>query len=174
MLAVRTSDSRIPRPYFDLYSRLAADLDETSARISDLTKQIKVRGAYNAASKEIAQILRSEDGKMIPVDGVDMITGGLQNHIWMVPIEIWMQALDKLYLAREQQKQAIYEIMGISDIMRGATKASETATAQRIKGSMGVSGWRTLRRKSDNFVRDLLRLQAEIIGQNFSPKPWRR
>ena len=49
-----------------------------------------------------------------------------------------MQALDKLYLAREQMKQAIYEIMGISDIMRGATKASETATAQRIKGSMGV------------------------------------
>ena len=51
---------------------------------------------------------------MIPVDGVDMINGGLQNHIWMVPIEIWMQALEKLYLAREQQKQAIYEIMGIS------------------------------------------------------------
>jgi hypothetical protein len=57
----------------------------------------------------------------------------------MMPIIDFMNALDKLFLAREQCKQAIYEVMGISDIMRGATKASETATAQRIKGSMGVS-----------------------------------
>jgi len=170
MLAVRTSDTRIPRAFFDLYSRLAADLDETSERISALTKQIKVRGGYNSASKEIAQILRAEDGKMIAVDGVDMLTGGLQNHIWLLPIEIWVNALDKLYLAREQQKQAIYEIMGISDIMRGATKASETATAQRIKGSMGVSRLEDAKGQSDNFVRDLLRLKAEIIGQNFSPE----
>jgi hypothetical protein len=44
---------RQPHPearIFDLYAKLAADLDETSARISNLTKQIKVRGAYNAAS----------------------------------------------------------------------------------------------------------------------------
>jgi hypothetical protein len=121
MLSVRTSDTRIPRPFYDLYAKLAADLEETSERISDLTKMIKVRGGYNSASKEIAGILRAENGKMIPVDGVDMLTGGLQNHIWIVPIDVWIAALDKLYLAREQQKQAIYEIMGISDIMRGAT-----------------------------------------------------
>ena len=107
---------------------------------------------------------------MIPVDGVDMLSGGLQNHLWLVPVDIWVAALDKLYLAREQQKQAIYEIMGISDIMRGATKASETATAQRIKGSMGVSRLEDAKGQSDNFVRDLLRLKAEIIGQNFSPE----
>jgi len=170
MLAIRTSDTRIPRAFFDLYARLAADLDETSERISMLTKQIKVRGGYNSASREIAGILRADDGKMIPVDGVDMLTGGLQSHIWLVPIDVWMQALDKLYLAREQQKQAIYEIMGISDIMRGATKASETATAQRIKGSMGVNRLDDAKTQTDNFVRDLLRLKAEVIGQNFSPE----
>jgi hypothetical protein len=170
MLAVRTSDTRIPRPFYDLYSKLAADLDETSQRISDLTAMIKVRGGYNSASKEIAGILRADNGKMLPVEGVDMLTGGLQNHIWIVPIQEWITALDKLYLAREQQKQAIYEIMGISDIMRGATKASETATAQRIKGTMGVNRLDDAKQQSDNFVRDLLRLKAEIIGQNFSPE----
>jgi len=170
MLSIRTSDTRIPRPFYDLYAKLAADLDEVSERISALTRQIKVRGGYNSASKEIAQILRAEDGKMIPVDGVDMLTGGLQNHIWLVPIEIWMNALDKLIIAREQLKMSIYEIMGISDIMRGATKASETATAQRIKGSMGVNRLEDAKSQSDNFVRDLLRLKAEVIGQNFSPE----
>ena len=167
MLSVSTSDSRIPKPFYDLYSKLAEDLETTSVRISNLTKQIKVRGAYNAASTDIAGLLAADDQKMIPVDGVDMINGGLQNHIWMVPIEIWMQALDKLLMARESQKQAIYEIMGISDIMRGATKASETATAQRIKGSMGVVRLQDQKNAAANFARDLMRLQAEVIATNF-------
>jgi hypothetical protein len=164
---VTTTDTRIPRPFYDLYARLAADLDEVSARISNLTKQVKVRGAYNSASRDIADILTADDQKMIPVEGVDMITGGLSAHIWMMPVVDFMTALDKLYLAREQTKQAIYEVMGISDIMRGATKASETATAQRIKGSMGASRLEDAKQQAGNFVRDLLRLKAEIISQNF-------
>jgi len=57
--------------------------------------------------------------------------------------------------------------MGISDIMRGATKASETATAQRIKGSMGVVRLQDQKSAAANFARDLMRLQAEIIATNF-------
>lgn len=167
MLAVTTTDSRIPRPFYDLYARLADDLDETSSRITALTKQIKVRGGYNAASPEIRDMLTASDQKMIPVEGVDMLNGGLANHIWLVPIIDFMNALDKLFLAREQCKQAIYEVMGISDIMRGATKASETATAQRIKGSMGASRLEDAKQQAGNFVRDLLRLKGEIIAKNF-------
>ena len=168
MLAVTTTDSRIPRPYYDLYARLADDLDETSARISALTKQIKVRGAYNARLPDIADLLhrrrrqddpgrwRRPDQRRPPephLDGADR------------PIPC--RRCRKLYLARDQIKQSIYEIMGISDIMRGATKASETATAQRIKGSMGVSRLEDQKQAAGNFVRDLLRLKAEIICQNF-------
>ncbi len=167
MLAVTTSDSRIPKPFYDLYARLAEDLDETSHRISALTRQIKIRGGFNAANSEVADILRADDGKMIPLDGVDLMSGGLQNHIWLMPIQDFMMALKELYLARDQIKNAIYEVMGISDIMRGATKASETATAQRIKGSMGVSRLEDQKQAASNFVRDLLRLKAEIIAQNF-------
>jgi hypothetical protein len=167
MLAVTTTDSRIPRPFYDLYARLADDLDETSSRISRLTKQIKVRGAYNAASRDVADILTADDQKMIPVDGVDMITGGLSNHIWIMPILDFMNALDKLFVAREQTKQAIYEVMGISDIMRGASKASETATAQRIKGNAGASRLEDAKEMVSDFVRDLLRLKADIIAKNF-------
>jgi hypothetical protein len=167
MLSIKTSDTRVPKPFYDLYAKLAEDLETTSVRISKLTEKIRVRGAYNSASSEIADLLKADDGKMIPVDGVDMINGGLQNHIWMVPIDIWMSALDKLMIAREQQKQSIYEIMGISDIMRGATKASETATAQRIKGSMGVVRLSDQKDAAATFARDIMRLEAQIICKNF-------
>jgi hypothetical protein len=58
MLAVTTSDSRIPRTYYDLYAKLASDLDVISDRISKLQEKIRVRGAYNASSKDIADICR--------------------------------------------------------------------------------------------------------------------
>ena len=168
LLAVVSSDTRVPKPYYDLYAKLAEDLDETSRRISKLITQIKVRGGYNSASNEIADILRADDGKMIAVDGVDMMgPGGLQNHIYLLPIEQWVNCLNQLYIARDQQKQAIYEIMGISDLMRGATKASETATAQRIKGSMGMVRLSDLRADASTFAKDLLRLKAQIIAKNF-------
>jgi len=167
LLAVVTTDTMLPRPYFDLYDNLAADLEETSQRISRLTEKIKVRGGYNSASRDIQELLTAGDGKMIPIVGVDMLNGGLQNHIWIVPIVDWVNALKELYLAREQIKQAIYEVMGISDIMRGATNPHETATAQRIKGTMGVGRLNDQKGNVENFVRDLLRLKAEIIAKNF-------
>jgi hypothetical protein len=68
---------------------------------------------------------------------------------------------------REQIKVAIYEVMGISDIMRGATNPHETATAQRIKGTMGVGRLNDQKGNVENFVRDLLRMKAEIIAKNF-------
>src|SRR5207344_1894354 len=71
LMAVTTTDTMLPKPYYDLYAALAADLDETSQRISKLTEKIKVRGGYNAASKDIAGLLVADDGKMLPVDGVD-------------------------------------------------------------------------------------------------------
>jgi hypothetical protein len=167
LLAVTTTDSQIPRPYYDLYRHLATDLDETSRRISALTEKIKVRGGYNAANRDIASLLLADDGKMIPVDGVDLMTGGLQNHIWIVPVLEWMNTLKELYIAREQVKGAIYEVMGISDIMRGNSNPYETATAQRIKGTMGTNRLDGQKQVCANFALDLLRMKAEIISKNF-------
>jgi hypothetical protein len=167
LLAVTTTDSMLPRPYYDLYAKLAGDLDETSRRISALTEKIKVRGGYNAANRDIAALLTAADGKMLPVAGVDLINGGLQNHIWLVPIVEWVNCLKELYLAREQIKQAIYEVMGISDIMRGSSSPYETATAQRIKGTMGTNRLDAQKNVCANFARELLRMKAEIIAKNF-------
>jgi hypothetical protein len=167
--AVITTDSMIPKAFYDLYAHLAADLDDTSRRISDLTAKIKVRGGYNAANKDIANLLTADDGKLLPVDGVDLMSGGLQNHIWLVPILEWVNALKELYQSRDQQKNAIYEIIGIADIIRGATNPYETATAQRMKGTVGSGRMAGVRAAVANFVRDLMRLKSDLIASGASP-----
>jgi hypothetical protein len=165
--AVVTTDTMIPKAFYDLYAHLAADLDDTSRRISDLTAKIKVRGGYNAANKDIAGLLTADDGKLLPVDGVDLMSGGLANHIWLVPILEWVNALKELYQSRDQQKNAIYEIIGIADIIRGATNPYETATAQRMKGTVGSGRMQGVQTGVANFVRDLMRLKSDIIARNF-------
>jgi hypothetical protein len=165
--AVVTTDTMIPKAFYDLYAHLAADLDDTSRRISDLTAKIKVRGGYNAANKDIANLLTADDGKLLPVDGVDLMSGGLQNHIWLVPILEWVNALKELYMSRDQQKNAIYEIIGIADIIRGATNPYETATAQRMKGTVGSGRMQGVKSAVANFVRDLMRLKSDLIARNF-------
>ena len=57
--------------------------------------------------------------------------------------------------------------MGISDIMRGSSNPYETATAQRIKGTMGTNRLEEHKNVCANFARELLRMKAEIISKNF-------
>jgi hypothetical protein len=84
-----------------------------------------------------------------------------------VPILEWVNALKELYQSRDQQKNAIYEIIGLSDIVRGSSNPYETATAQRIKGTMGTGRMQGIKQGVANFVRDLMRMKADIIAKNF-------
>jgi len=86
------------------------------------------------------------------------------------PIEIIVGALEKCFEAREQIKQTIYEITGISDILRGQTQASETATAQNIKQQWGSLRIQSKQAEIQRFARDLFRLKAELFASKFEPQ----
>ena len=64
----------------------------------------------------------------------------------------------------------IYEITGISDILRGTSHVNETATAQNIKAQFGSLRLQRGQMEIQRFSRDLLRLKSEIIGQKFDRK----
>jgi len=66
--------------------------------------------------------------------------------------------------------QQIYETLGISDIMRGSSKASETATAQKIKAQFGSVRLDYYQNELARWVRDALRIKAEIIAEHFQPE----
>jgi len=80
--------------------------------------------------------------------------------------------LNQLYAAREQCKQVIYEVTGISDIIRGSTVASETATAQSIKSQWGTMRLKRTQGEVQRYCRDLLRLMLEIAATKFSEQTW--
>lgn len=170
--AVQNSRSLIPIPPYRLYAEQAEELDRISTRINKIVNALKVRGAYVSHLKELERVIESDDNAMVPVENSPEIAalGGLDKAIWMMPIDKLQAVLQSLYIARDQTKQAIYEIIGIGDILRGASDPNETASAQRIKSQWGSIRVQKLQRQIQRMVRDLMRLKAEVIAQQFTPE----
>ena len=168
--AVEDSNSFVPVALYELYKEQADELDTITRRINVIVKGLKLRGVYDATISELSELMRGEDNDLIPSANVTAILerGGIEKAIFWLPIDMAAKVLQVLYQQRESTKQVIYEITGISDILRGASNANETATAQQIKNQWGSQRLKRLQSEVARFVRDLIRIQSEIIGERFS------
>jgi len=71
---------------------------------------------------------------------------------------------------REVIKRDLYEVTGISDVIRGASKASETLGAQQMKAQFASLRLSERKANVERFARDVLRLKAEVMAEQFSPE----
>lgn len=169
---IEDNNTLVPTPDFTLYQSLANDLDRVTKRIISLTNSLKVRGIYDAGLPEIGQLMSSGDNTLIPATNAARLIEerGIGNAIWFAPLEANVVTLSKLYEHRGLILQAIYELTGISDIIRGSTVASETATAQNLKSQWGSLRLQRRQREVQRYCRDVIRICAEVISEKFDPK----
>lgn len=169
------SNDLMPVALYCMYENQAKELNELTRRISRIAKAIKARGVYDTElGDDIKKLFEADDNEMVPADHSSSIASekGLQNAIWFAPIDVLIVTLEKLLLAREKCKQVIYEITGIADIMRGASQASETLGAQKIKESWGTLRLKKLQKEVQRYARDMLRMMLEIAATKFSEETW--
>lgn len=169
--ATLANDCLFPVPDYHLYQDQALELDVLTGRIDALVRALKVVGVYDASAEGVQRLLsQNVDNTLIPVNNWAMFSekGGLANVINFFPLDMVAKTLADLYAAREAAKQVIYEITGISDIVRGATKANETATAQQIKGQFATLRLDNMQKEAARFARDVVAMMAEIIAEHFS------
>lgn len=169
---ITATGKRTPVCPYAVYRKQAEELNRVSKRIQAILAGIKVRGGIAASSEAIQDIARAGDNELVPIADVEglVATGGLGNAIVWWPIDTAITVLRELYAAREQIKASIYEITGISDIIRGHGAASETATAQQIKTEWGSLRIKKMQRLIERQVRDLFVVTAEIMSRHFSPQ----
>ena len=162
-----------PSALYLLYENQAKELNRISVRINRIVEAIKVRGAYDGSLGDtLNDILKGDDNTMIATDNASniAIAGGLDKYIWFMPLEILAAVLKQLYAARNECKQIIYEVTGLSDIIRGASNAQETATAQTIKNQWGSLRIKMAQQEVRRYVRDMLRMMLEVAAKKFSPE----
>lgn len=166
------TDSLVPYPEYQEYREQAELLSEISTRIARITRALKVRGIYDSTMEELERLFDAGDNDMLPAQNVAAMyeKGGIDKMVWLLPIQDLAAALNYLYQQREQTKQVIYEISGVSDILRGESKASETLGAQQIKVQYANTRLKRRQKEIQRFIRDIFRLKAEIIAENFAPE----
>ncbi len=147
-------------------------LDTLYARIDLIVEAIKVAGLYDAANTGIAKMLQGAENTLVPVDNWAMHAerGGARGMIDWYPVEQVVTVLQQLYAAFEATKAMLYEITGMSDIVRGASNQYETAAAQEIKAQFASVRLNGYQRDVSKFVRDTLRIMGEMFTQLYSPE----
>ncbi len=162
---------RTPINPFAIYKKLAEELEKTTRRISAITDGLKVRGLIVGDAASIEALALAGDNELVPIANLEGLaqTGGLDKAITWWPVEQAVSVLQQLYVARDATKQMIYEVTGISDIVRGQSAASETATAQQIKSEWGSLRIKKMQRQIERCVRELFVISAELISSKFSP-----
>lgn len=173
MFANITTSNTVPRPDYYMIQDQYNELDTLNNRISLLIRACKVVGVYDKASPGIARMLKEgTDNDLIPVDNWAMFAekNGLKGQIDWLPLETVIQAIQRLNEAREVIKAQIYELTGISDIVRGASKASETLGAQEIKSQFASIRIKKLQDEVARFASEVMRIKAEIMVGHFDPK----
>ena len=167
----------VPTPDYLQYNALARELDDITTRISALSRALRVRGIYDTSLNGLERLLADHESEnlLIGVEGIsDYFAKGstgssIQGVVQFLPLKDISEALINLYTAREQTKQVVFEVSGLSDVIRGSVDPEKKATATRIKSQFGAARLDKRRTLMDDHIRDSLRIKAEIMIEMFHP-----
>ena len=173
MMANLTSSALLPRPDYIMAQGQFEQMDELNTRATWLTRAMKVVGVYDKTAEGVQRMLsQAIENQLIPVDNWAMFAeaGGVKGKIDWLPLDTVANTVERLRAFQESVKAQIYEVLGISDIMRGSTKASETASAQQIKAQFGSTRMQLKQFAVAKFVQQALGIKSEIICRWFQPE----
>lgn len=171
LFATCAHEKLIPVPDYYFYQDQAQELDIVCQRIAMLTRAVKVVGVYDRGQEAIKSLLREGfDNDLIPVDTWAAFAekGGIKGCVDFLPIDQVIEALSNLFIVKNSIKQDIYEITGLADIIRGASIANETATAQRIKSQFANIRLTDLQNDVARFLTETFRMMAHIVQSYFT------
>lgn len=161
-----------PVPDYVHYEDQAKELDRLTAKIDKITDAIRANALGNAAEGANLNRLFTAENQVIPIETWAAFAerGGMKGNLEFMPIDMLAAVRVQLEDARDRVKQTIYEITGLSDILRGSSDASETATAQAIKGKFASLRLTERQNAVAVFASQLFRLKAEIMCSRFQPE----
>jgi hypothetical protein len=150
------------------------EIDALTKRIDALRSALKVRGFYpkgataTSAAGQIERAVQMTDDRqvLIPVEGWAANGQAKMDIVWL-PIDTVVAVIQQCAAMRKEAIELVYQITGISDVMRGASEAQETLGAQQIKAQWGSVRVRNKQGEMARLCRDVCRMTAEIVCELF-------
>lgn len=164
--------SLVPVPDYVYYKDQIEEINELTARIADLSDAVRLKGFYQAGGEIGAAVetaMKQTDNKALLVPVSNWAAFGSSNGdpiIWL-PLEMIANTITGLVALRRQLIDDVYQITGLSDIMRGESDANETLGAQELKSQYGSVRIRDRQNELVRMARDITRIFGEIMAENF-------
>lgn len=177
--ATKTSKSLIPTPDYRYYKDQAKEINDLTAKIDNLTKWLILKGfiASGPSSEgkdSMDALLKASSNEVVLVEVESWAgfaeKGGAGKMIEWLPLDQILTALKGMIEAREQLIQDVYQITGISDVLRGQTDPNETLGAQELKAQSGSRRVRNSKDEVARFAKDIAGLTVEVIAEMFQPQ----
>ena len=174
-----TPGTLIPVPDACFYKDQLEEINELTARISSLSESLKLVGFYAAGQEDLGDAIETalklaeKDNRRIavPLAGMSQFgQGALKDAIVWLPIDQVANTVKELVALRKQLIDDVYQISGISDIMRGDTQASETLGAQQLKSQYGSIRIKDRQSELVRVCDGILNIAGEIMSENFAPQ----
>src|SRR5882672_5421258 len=169
-LTTNTTTSRfMPKSDYMMAVDLFKQINEIQTRLSWLVKACKVAGLYDKNSVEIKNIYKQGELSLVGVDNWAMFAekGGIQGQVTFLPIQEIAEVISQLRVELQAAQQHVYEVLGISDIMRGASDPNETLGAQELKAQFGSSRIQSKQSDIAMWIARGQRIKAEIISKHY-------
>jgi hypothetical protein len=169
LMSTRTGKSLKPVPTLRQYRTQANSLDDITTMIGNIIPFLKACGVFDKSNTALANAIQSRQPFLEGLDNYAgmMEKGGIKSKLDFVDITPFVGAMNALFQAENNQKQKIYEVTGVSDILRGATNANETAEAQKLKSQFGGMRLSSKQAAVANFMRDTIAIMGEMIACTF-------
>jgi hypothetical protein len=167
--------SLVPVPDVLQYRDQLEEINLLTGRIHALSDAIEAKGFYPAGGGEIADAvntaikLKSPGQVLVPISNWAAFGGSKEIIIWL-PIDMIAQTITALVTLRKEIINDIYQIIGLSDIMRGSTNPMETLGAQQLKSQYGSTRIKDKQQELVRLARDLVEISIEIITEKFDQK----
>ena len=173
LLANPTTSLYMPTPDFNMAQDLYNEIDVLQSRIATLTSAVKVIGVYDSAADGVQRMFsEGTDNTLIPVENWAIFgeKGGITGAVQWLPLQDVVNALQTLTQIRDETIALLYQITGMSDIMRGSSDQYKGVGQVQTEAKMGSVRIQALEDEFGQFASDLMQLKAEVIARHFSPK----
>jgi len=171
MIANPTTTIYRPTSDFMLAQDLYNEIDTLQTRIGIITKAVRVIGVYDQAQPKLQNMFnQGQDNTLIPVDNWAAFAekGGIRGVVEWFPVQDIVAALTQLEALRDNSIELLYQVTGLSDILRGASgpdrESAASATSRTKFASIRVQH---LQEEFGRFASDLMTLRAQVVAKHW-------
>jgi len=172
MIANATTSRWMPRSDYAIAQDLYVQINELESRIAILTRAAKCIGVYDKTQEGIKRIFQEGlENDLIPVDNWAAFAekGGIEGTVSWLPIEAVVNTINELTQRQASKIQQLFEVTGMSDILRGVAQKYEAAETSKTKAQFASIRVQALQEEFARFAGDLQQIKLEIMQRHFDP-----